>query len=702
MLRALLIISLLCCSVLGLAVPSSAGAADRFLWSGTVTMTRAVSGDVLHGIGDDGDFSYASTITGQVEQAEDAPFPLYRATVTSYSDVSSTGFCESSNTLRGTDEPDAVSAWVEWGRPTGDGGAYVPRFYTHESASLEFPSHTFACLAYDNGELNRYESTGYTPVHFSSTVACLENQGSPPGDLPIAAPYTLLPPPLPARRDLGDGRIAFTGTTTSTCTYTSVGARSDVLTMTYDLVGTPDTYVAPLEELQVVTHGTQYGSLIGGGGAISCGLGASACTTRLARGTAVRLGTQLGAAGTFHFWVGCDEATGSTCLLTLNSPRTVHGYFGYDFIGQWEPPPSGLFSLDRKAEIAGNGASAASDGAVGCGLTAGLIGGGIAGGGLAVSGATVATRETAFLEKLIGESVGNCAQGVAGTMYNGLLLKIDPPDPQWRRIALAEPYPVAKLAPCALARRCANVTRARTGLAAANRRVIELQEALAVASNRYGNAANAKDKPVQALHQATMRATSGLLAEATAKRNRAAVVLVAELRRAGIRRIVVPRAAVARAVAAQRGGRGVPKGVVARLLRRKLIASASEVPAAVRANAPRRIAAYDAMRALGRPVSTKQMQVAADALTLGDVVRLVDAVLRDTKLDPVLAELLTLQLESALRCDDASPQALRDLAAAAGGARGVTVSEGRLLIALAAREVATHPLQRDEACGGPA
>jgi hypothetical protein len=495
-----LILSFLCCTLLAAAIPAGAGAAERYDWSGTVTIHRVTSGDVLHNEGlDDGDFLVDYTITGTVDQYPNSDLTLYHPRVVAYHDLADmTGPCDNDLSLKGTDEvSDTFGAWVEWGRPVGDGTFYVPRFLTNDGSSVAFPNHGHVCLAYNGGAPQEYPFDGESTIDLSSALACREDQGPPPGGINIAAPF-LTPPPMPARTDLGDGRIAFAGTVSMPCTYTSVGATSDVLTITYDLIGTPPSAAPPIEvdsRLDVQVHGTQYGSIVGAGGALSCGMGGSACSATLAGGSVTRLAVQLAPAGMFHFWVGCDQVSGYSCIVSMTTPRVVHAYFGYDFMGQWEPPPDGLFSIDRKAEIAGNGAAAARNGAIGCGLTAGVIAGGWAGGAFAAGGATVATRSTAFLEKVLEETIGHCAEGIAGTIYNGLLLKIDPPDPDWRTLALAERYPSAKLAPCKLARGCPAVTRARAQLVAAGRRVMELQEALAVASNRYGNAANARTSP---------------------------------------------------------------------------------------------------------------------------------------------------------------------------------------------------------------
>ncbi len=192
-----------------------------------------------------------------------------------------------------------------------------------------------------------------------------------------------------------------------------------------------------------------------------------------------------------------------------------------------------------------------------------------------------------------------------------MLLKIDPPDPQWRRLALAEPFPRPRAARCTLRRGCAKLDRARKRLAVADARVLELQEALAVAANRYGNAVGQDDRAMQALHEATMRATSGMLADAHRSRHAAAVALVGAIRATGVRSLVVSRAAVTASAKHRRAGRGVPKAAVRRLLRRHLITSAAEVTAMLRKDAATvRAAPLDVLKSLGRPARTTQMRAA--------------------------------------------------------------------------------------------
>ncbi len=532
-----------------LAWAPAASAADTYQWSGTLTVVHTSS---------DEDDSFRMEVTGPITPSP-AGFAWYQPTTLAYSDThlpGEGGWCVSTSNLVPPDPAtEAVPLYVDWGRPRTDGLPPVPRLIPGKLES-SFPRHSFQCLAYNGGELMRYESFLDGIYGLSDAFACTEpDYGISYDDIPFAIGL-YLSPPLPGRQVLPDGTIRFTGTVTPVCTLESTGGPTQ-LSMTVDLTGTPTpdpSVIVASQGLEVVVHGTQYGSVVGAGGAIACGQGGVACATSVPGGTAVRLAALESEAGLHQLWLGCDDALGQSCLLTVHGPRVVHAWFGYDFVGQWEPPPDGLFDPARKAEIASNGADAAFDGAVGCGLTAALIGT-ASGSSVIVAGtAGAATRFNALVRQAFEETVGNCATGLAGTIFNGLLLKIDPPDPQWRQLALAERFPRAVVKPCRpRSARCAAVDRARRDLVDANARLLELQEALAVAANRYGNAVTAKDLPTQALHQATMRATSRLLADASARRNLRARLLVARLRALGVRSATLSKAAAAGALRARAG-----------------------------------------------------------------------------------------------------------------------------------------------------
>lgn len=619
----------------------------------------------------------ASSVTGSIYS------PSSRISEGTYS-------CSSHTQANGVGTPPYVDVLLElhaYGDPANPPALIAPAYDPSDELSRALGFDGVSTSQCPGGEPNTSEYDGGIASY--DLLECQQ-----PGDAISSVPALLPEPVMNA-----DGTVTISGSSHMNCSGPiNDGERVGRQTYTVDLTGTPYPPRPPdPRALTVVVHGTHHGKVVGAQ-TISCGLGDDRCSAALTKGSEVRLAALTGDAGRFIEWSGCDEATGQSCLLTLDSDRTVHAWFGYDFVGQWEPPADGLFDLDRKAEIAGNGAKSAFTGATGCGLSAGALATVPLGGGLIVAGAGgVATRWSALMQKAVEETVGNCATGLAGTIFNGVLLKIDPPDPDWRRVALADRFPRAKAPRCRLGKACAAVTRALRKRLAADARVLELQEALAVTANRYGNAVNANDEQIQAQHQATMRATSGLLADAYTTRNRSSAALARALRAAGIRSVTIPKNVVAKSLRAARRPRAVPKAVVARLLRKHLIVHKREVAVALRTSARGRAKKIDVLQALKRPVATRQMRAAAGELTLADVARLLEAILRDNDTPKEVRERYTGQLDLALRCDDGSRTALRALTVAITGRNGLP-GEAGLLLAAAVREVATHDLRRDEAC----
>lgn len=683
-------LALLASVALALASAGQAAAEAPYAWSGTMSVSTSHAGPESNG---------SATFSGPVIAGEFG-VSYFEPTMQAYREASQSGWCSSTSDLAGVDTPDAqIPIFVEWGRPEPGGGTAVPRMVPHDSVEFAFPRHSVQCLAFDGGELKQYEDSRDGIYRMSDALYCTGDPYTPPADLPIAAPF-FLPPPLPPRVVQGDGSLRFTGAVTLACDPFA-GESSRSVTMTVDLTGTP-VQALPDEQvgrqrLEVVAHGTQYGSVVGTDDAIACGQGAARCAAELVTNSRIRLAALASTAGRHIMWLGCDQVVGQSCLVDMHSSRTVHAWFGYDFVGQWEPPPDGLFDPARKAEIAGNGADAATNGAVGCGLSAALIG--TAGGSSVIVAGTAgaATRFGALAEKAFEETVGNCVTGIAGTIFNGVLLKIDPPDPQWDRASLPERFPVRRVSRCRLPRGCPAFVKARTAYVAADARVLELQESIAVAANRYGNAVNRRAPQVQALHQATMRAASGQLAEDYDRRSAASAALATALQAAGLRRITIPRRVVARAQRAQASRRKMPKATVARLLRKHLIERADEVAPTLKALTPKKAKSIDVLRLLRRPVRTTQLRAAAAALTLADVARLTESVPRDTGVPQPVADRLAAQVALALRCEPDASAALRDLASLAQTIDGLN-SEGRLILASAATQVAGHDLSRDPTC----
>ena len=163
------------------------------------------------------------------------------------------------------------------------------------------------------------------------------------------------------------------------------------------------------------------------GGGLLCGLGALQCTRTVAEGTQVRLAglpawSARSTAGT--------AATRRSGRVPVHDDRAADGdrVLGLRLrMGQWEPPPDGLFDPDRKAEIADNGANAAADGAVGCALTAAVIGTAGQGSILVAGSAGVATRLAGAGTDGVRGDARQLHHRRRGTIGNGVLLKIDLP-----------------------------------------------------------------------------------------------------------------------------------------------------------------------------------------------------------------------------------------------------------------------------------
>lgn len=671
---------------------SSAMAEDvRYQWSGTMTVSREVDGP---------DAGNSYSMTGNVVAGEYSSYYYPSFTRYSYWAQRDDEWCRTSWTLRAADPADtALPVFVEWGRTRSDGSFAVPRIMTASNLEFGFPRHRVDCVASaaTNWELKQIVQDDEAPFHLEDAFNCSsEYPYAIPPDVPFGT-SDLTPPALPARTVDASGNLHFAGTVTSPCSFTSVGATSDSLTLTVDLTGTPVRAPVDIVEvyhpLTVGVNGPQYGSIYGLEGAISCGLGQLLCDTKVLQGSSVRLAALRGEAGTFVMWLGCDRTLGMACFVDMPYGRTVAAWFAYDFMGQWEPPPDGLFDAGRKAEIAASGASFATRGSVGCFSTAAIL---ASRGGAAVPEASLAAGlGPAALWKVFQQSVVNCGAGYAMTVYNGVLLKIDPPDPHWQRIALSEPFAVAKVAKCPLKRGCKAYTKAAKSLAAADARLQELQEAIAVAANRYGNAVNEKSPETQAMHQATMEATSGMLADAYLQRNAASKSLAAAFRSAGIRKLVIPQKLMAASMKRVKAGTGVPKAVIDRMLRRKLIASAKDLPALVGSASPKKAKRVDLVAELARPMPIERLRTEQARLTMADVALIARGVLSEGNLDTNYAVAISEMVSSAMDC---GPDAYKDLYALGALAKRWIPGERGLLLGAAANEVARHKLEADPAC----
>lgn len=444
---------------------------------------------------------------------------------------------------------------------------------------------------------------------------------------------------------------------------------------------------------------TRNGRVTGLGGLIDCGGGGTKCTASLDGGTPVRLAA-LGAQYTKPgFFIGCDTAnTENPCLLTMNGDRLVSHTFLLDPSAFYPPEPPTLLGTSRKIEVAAAGADAARGGFVGCISSAGLL---ALGPEALVAGVTAGTRYQTLVKALLEETVGSCAQGVAGTVYYGVLLKVDPPDPAWRNVALPTRFPASAVPRCTLPRNCPAVRSAWIVHAAAHRRVTELREAVAVAANRYGNAVTANDVAMRRVHRATWRALGGLLASAVAAESKAGATLAAQLRRAGLTRFVVPAPKVARALVVAAAGRGIPAASVTRALSKRLVASRSAAIRDIRVQAKRtKAASLDVLRSLAAPERTVALRRDAAGLTLLDLQVMLERLHVD-RATPAAAQSRQLAfLAAAWRCDAGTAPALRGLAADARSTAGGLGTEAGGLMSYVATLLAARGPAQGAGCGG--
>ncbi len=502
--------------------------------------------------------------------------------------------------------------------------------------------------------------------------------------------------PLPAPTVLPDGKtLRIQGTKTVTCAYPSV-PETDTMTVTIDVLGTLEPPVEYRLTAAAAAFGGGRGSITGG--LINCGAGKAVCSQVFVKGATAVVAAIPSATSKFMRWEGCDVVVGQQCRVAMTRARSVRAWFGYDFVGQAPEPSFDLFDPNRKAEIAQNGADDALDGAVGCGLTAlSLTGIGLGAPVIATGSAGTGGATTQVGSKLLEETLGNCITGTLGTMANGLLLEIDPPDPNWQKAAYAERMARAKVRGCKLRKGCTKILTARRRLVDASTRVTELQEALAVAANRFGNASGKADKRGRLLHRASMRATSGMLADALALRDRRGRELAKQLRAAGIKSMAIPKK-VAAAALAKRAAK-TPKSVISRLLRKRLVTSAAAVHTAIKAQAalikPARI---DVLAQLRQPSKTAAMRRTAGALTIADLAILLDAFHADLRPKSAIRTRHEKLMDAVLACNSSSPAQLRALAKDVQSKTGLGGEPGRQ-VAYVARKLAAKGRPSGPACG---
>ena len=368
---------------------------------------------------------------------------------------------------------EAVPLYVDWGRPRTDGLPPVPRIVPGK-LEWAFPRHSWQCLAYNGGRVDALRELSRRRVGPGLGVR-LHRAGL--RDLarrdPVRGQNVLLAAAAreagPPRRDdpLHRDRRADV--------HAAIDRRPDP--GLHDRGPDRHAHARPVGDRGVAEPGGRRPRHAGCGSRLRhrrchrLRQGGVACTTSVPGGTTVRLAALESEAGLAKTVApAATRPSGRAALVTVNGPRVVHAFGWLRLRRPVETTDGRPLRPARKAEIASNGADAALDGAVGCGLTAALIGT-ASGSSVIVAGtAGAATRFNALVQQAFEETVGNCATGLAGTIYNGLLLKIDPP-----RSAVAEgragrALPRAAVTPCRPRRRALRRRRSRPPRPARRRR----------------------------------------------------------------------------------------------------------------------------------------------------------------------------------------------------------------------------------------
>ena len=263
----------------------------------------------------------------------------------------------------------------------------------------------------------------------------------------------------------------------------------------------------------------------------------------------------------------------------MTGPRTVNAYFGTDP----EILDPTLLDPDQKIFLAEQGAEAATQGAVGCAVGAVIIG----------TGGTAAAAEVALLGSTAASQVfTDCVKGALLTGALGMLLKVDPPDPDFRAVGYPEAMPGAKSKRCRLRRGCKELTRAARRMASTGRQSASLIEAAAVAGNRYGNAVTAGDARVQHVQRAAFTVLLDLAADLDEQRAAHSRKLAKVVRKLGLRKL---RVRVPKRVK-------VPAAALDRLVRKRLATDRADAKRLVRGVKPgrKRVDLLKTLRAAAR------------------------------------------------------------------------------------------------------
>ena len=373
------------------------------------------------------------------------------------------------------------------------------------------------------------------------------------------------------------------------------------------------------------------GSLKAGGA--RCRGGDLSCSITVERGTTVRVVAEADTGSLTHGLYGCDQNLGLACNVRMTGPRTVNAYFGTDP----EILDPTLLDPDQKIFLAEQGAEAATQGAVGCVVGAVIIG----------TGGTAAAAEVALLGSTAASQVfTDCVKGALLTGALGMLLKVDPTDPDFRAVGYPEAIPGAKGKRCRLRRGCKELTRAARRMASTGRRSASLVEAAAVAGNRYGNAVTARDARVQHVQRAAFTILLNLAADLDEQRAAESRKFAKVVRKLGLRKLLVR---VPKRVK-------VPAAALDRLVRKRLATDRADAKRLVRGVKPGR-KRVDLLKTLRAAARTSAAHGALAELPAVDLPLLVLAIADQ---EGARSAGLDAGLQALASCDEGAATAARD------------------------------------------
>ncbi|HEY3829770.1 MAG TPA: hypothetical protein VGL57_11290 [Solirubrobacteraceae bacterium] len=389
-----------------------------------------------------------------------------------------------------------------------------------------------------------------------------------------------------------------------------------------------------------------------------------------------------------HHQLGFTTVHGNVCVGSGSSCAVDLLLDEITLLRPLEPERWKLFSPGEKVDIAGYGADAAENGAVGCAVSAAILAGAAEAGfaeygakltldqfseslglkdwrtlayfigdtlvpglgetanGLVLINEAQAEELEARVSKAFDFAFGNCAQGAAETVAAGILLVIDPRDPHGESVALplkrkplSEPRCKAPGAPQRHA--CAALHKAGRAYRSASERMASITEALAITANRFATAAKAAEEPEMKLQRAVTRVLDDEAARAFQASNQTSLRLARTLKSARVDVTFSPEQIRAGQEALRAPG-ALSTSQTAQLMARDVVNTPEELGEAIvamEATAPTR--AISLQEVLSQKMSTAGLQAGADKLRPAELKLIITALYRQHELSSAAKRLLS-------------------------------------------------------------